>query len=57
MINTSKYQKNNIYTKKYICLHLMNENKITSVFISETEDGKFPIGIVHLHDCLRLGNG
>jgi len=38
-------------------LNLMNENKITSVFISETEDGNFPIGIVHLHDCLRLGNG
>ena len=23
----------------------------------QNKDGKFPIGIVHLHDCLRLGNG
>ncbi len=38
-------------------LNLMNENKVTSVFISEKQDSKFPVGIVHLHDCLRLGNG
>ncbi len=37
-------------------LNLMNKNKITSVFISDSNNSKAPIGIVHLHDCLRLGN-
>ena len=37
-------------------LNLMNRNKITSVFISDANNPKTPIGIVHLHDCLRLGN-
>jgi len=33
-------------------LGLMNANKITSLFV--VEDGK-PIGILHIHDCLRAG--
>ncbi len=33
-------------------LNFVNENKITSVFV--TENGK-PIGLVHLHDFLRAG--
>jgi arabinose-5-phosphate isomerase len=30
----------------------MNEKKITSLFV--VEDGR-PVGIVHIHDCLRAG--
>jgi len=33
-------------------VHLMNERKITSLFVVE---GKRPVGIVHIHDCLRAG--
>ena len=34
-------------------INLMNTSKITSVFICEK---KKPIGIVHIHDLLRIGN-
>ena len=34
-------------------LAIMNENKITSLFICENNT---PIGIVHIHDCLRITN-
>jgi arabinose-5-phosphate isomerase len=30
----------------------MNERSITSLFV--TADGK-PVGILHIHDCLRAG--
>jgi arabinose-5-phosphate isomerase len=33
-------------------LGLMNDRAITSLFVT---DGKRPIGIVHIHDCLRAG--
>jgi arabinose-5-phosphate isomerase len=33
-------------------LHLMSERSITALFV--VEDGR-PIGILHLHDCLRAG--
>jgi arabinose-5-phosphate isomerase len=33
-------------------LGIMNEKKITSLFV--VEDGR-PVGIVHIHDCLRAG--
>ncbi|MEQ8195764.1 MAG: KpsF/GutQ family sugar-phosphate isomerase [Rhodospirillales bacterium] len=33
-------------------VHFMNVNKITNVFIAE---GEKPIGILHIHDCLRAG--
>lgn len=33
-------------------LGVMNEKKITSLFV--VEDG-LPVGIVHIHDCLRAG--
>ena len=36
-------------------LTLMNDSKITSVFISTSKKSKIPKGIVHVHDCLRLG--
>jgi arabinose-5-phosphate isomerase len=32
---------------------LMNEKKITSLFVVQ-DDGR-PIGILHIHDCLRAG--
>ena len=38
-------------------LNLMNRSKITSIFISTSKQSKIPTGIVHVHDCLRLGNG
>ncbi|NRB03098.1 MAG: KpsF/GutQ family sugar-phosphate isomerase [Rhodobacteraceae bacterium] len=37
-------------------VRLMNERKITCLFV--TEDGrKDPIGLIHIHDCLRIGLG
>ena len=33
-------------------VHLMNRHQITSLFVCET---KRPVGIVHIHDCLRAG--
>ena len=33
-------------------LHFMNENKITNVFVVAD---KKPVGVVHIHDCLRAG--
>ena len=43
-------------TKVSDALHIMNTNKITSVFVVKENVPKLPIGIVHLHDCLRLEN-
>jgi arabinose-5-phosphate isomerase len=37
-------------------LAFMNANKITRLFVLEPEDaGRKPIGILHIHDCLRAG--
>ncbi|MDY0211448.1 MAG: KpsF/GutQ family sugar-phosphate isomerase [Desulfuromonadaceae bacterium] len=36
-------------------LQRMEEHKITSLFVFETEDSSIPIGIVHLHDLLKAG--
>ena len=35
-------------------LHVMNQNKITCLFISNKLLPKKPIGIIHIHDCLRF---
>ena len=35
-------------------LSIMTENKITCLFISKNESIKKPVGIIHIHDCLRL---
>lgn len=35
-------------------LAVMNDNKITRLFIIEA-GGRKPIGIIHIHDCLRAG--
>ncbi len=34
-------------------LAMMSENKITALFV--TDDDRRPLGILHLHDCLRAG--
>mgnify|MGYP002633621197 CR=1 FL=1 len=34
----------------------MNANKITTMFVVEPDDG-LPIGLIHMHDCLRAGLG
>ncbi len=38
-------------------VHIMNEKKITSLFVSADDaSGPFkPLGIIHIHDCLRVG--
>jgi len=36
-------------------LQRMEEYKITSLFVFETEEDQVPIGIIHLHDLLRAG--
>ena len=35
-------------------LNVMNQNKITCLFISNKSLPKKPIGIIHIHDCLRF---
>ncbi|MFL2899359.1 MAG: SIS domain-containing protein [Candidatus Pelagibacterales bacterium] len=35
-------------------LSIMTKNKITCLFISSNKSNKKPIGIIHIHDCLRL---
>ena len=37
-------------------LNIMNKNKITSLFVIAKEKNKSPIGIVHIHDCIRYVN-
>jgi arabinose-5-phosphate isomerase len=37
-------------------LALMNEKKITQLFVLDPRDkSKKPVGILHIHDCLRAG--
>lgn len=38
-------------------IKIMNEKKITSIFVIDGDDGtsRNPIGVIHLHDCLRAG--
>jgi arabinose-5-phosphate isomerase len=35
-------------------LSIMTKNKITCLFISKNKSTKKPVGIIHIHDCLRL---
>ena len=37
-------------------LNIMNKNKITCLFVVDKEKNKSPIGIVHIHDCIRYVN-
>jgi len=36
-------------------LRVMNIHKITCLFVTSTQDPALPIGILHVHDCLRAG--
>ncbi len=36
-------------------LSILNNHKITALFVSSNDNNKKPVGIIHLHDCLRLG--
>ena len=37
-------------------LSIMNNNKITCLFVVDKEKDKSPMGIVHIHDCIRHVN-
>ena len=37
-------------------LSTMNKNKITCLFVINNKSKKKPIGIIHIHDCLRYAN-
>lgn len=36
---------------------LMNDRKITCLFVVDTDTDMTPLGILHIHDCLRAGVG
>ena len=37
-------------------LNIMNKNKITFLIIINNNNSKSPLGIIHIHDCLRYVN-
>ncbi len=37
-------------------LNTMNKNKITCLFVIDAKKKKTPVGIIHIHDCLRYVN-
>ncbi len=37
-------------------LNTMNKNKITCLFVIDAKKKKSPVGIIHIHDCLRYVN-
>lgn len=36
-------------------VNIMNERKITCLFVTENGDPTTPLGLLHIHDCLRAG--
>ena len=36
---------------------VMNNRKITCLVVVDPKKGKTPAGLLHLHDCLRVGLG
>ncbi len=38
-------------------LGIMNDRKITTLFVTERTEPRKPVGILHVHDCLRAGVG
>lgn len=36
---------------------LMNRRKVTCLFVTDPEQGNTPLGLLRLHDCLRVGLG
>ena len=37
-------------------LNIMNKNKITCLFVIDKEKNKSPVGLIHIHDCIRYVN-
>lgn len=37
-------------------LNIMNKNKITCLFVVDRKENRIPLGIIHIHDCLRYVN-
>ena len=37
-------------------LQIMNKNKITFLFAVNNSSKKSPVGVVHIHDCVRHAN-
>ena len=37
-------------------LKIMTKNKITCLFVTEKKSKTKPVGIIHIHDCLRFVN-
>lgn len=50
MCRTPKTISSNMFAKD--ALRIMNEKKITNLFVLR---GKKPVGLIHIHDCLRAG--
>lgn len=38
-------------------LGIMNQRKITCLFVADKDGNKVPLGLLHIHDCLRAGLG
>ncbi len=38
-------------------LGIMNQRKITCLFVANKDGGNVPMGLLHIHDCLRAGLG
>ena len=36
-------------------LAIMNARKITCLFVTPEDDPRRPVGLLHIHDCLRAG--
>ena len=55
MTKTPQMISENILAEE--ALSRMNDKGVTSFFIthSDTQDDRQPIGILHIHDCLRAG--
>lgn len=50
--NPKRILRTNLAAK---ALQLMDKYSITSLFVFESDEGKVPVGIVHLHDLLKAG--
>ncbi len=37
-------------------MKIMNRRKITCLFVVDESNLKIPIGVVHIHDCLRYAS-
>ena len=56
MIMTSKPKLVEKDTLVLDALNIMNKNKITCLFVIDNKKNNCPIGIIHIHDCIRYVN-